>query len=224
MPKTLKSWVKDYLHLVQGHWRMFKYKEPPKHYLGLVVKGKAPIILIPGVHSTWPFLKPIADKLSLLGHAIYILPRLGYNTFEISASAKIVRDLIEEKDLINVIIIAHSKGGLIGKKVLITHNKDNRVKKLIAIATPFGGSEIVKYLPLKHLKDLYSQNKAILSLQKHTKTNSKIVSIYGLWDNHVWPTESCRLIGAKNIKVNVLGHHKILNSRQVLKAIKKEVG
>ncbi len=219
----LKGWIKDYLHLVQGHWRMFKFKEPPKHYLGYVFQGKAPLILVPGVHSTWPFLKPIADKLSLLGHPVYILPRLGYNTFKISASAKIVRDLIEEKNLKNAVIIAHSKGGLIGKKVLISQNRDNRVKKLIAIATPFGGSEIVKYLPLKPLKDLHPKNKTILNLQKNTKVNSNIVSIYGLWDNHVWPTESCHLVGAKNIKVNVLGHHKILNSSQVLRAIKKEL-
>lgn len=219
----LKHWIKDYLHLVQGHWRMFKFKEPPKHYLGHVVKGKAPLILVPGIHSTWPFLKPIADKLSRSGHPVYILPRLGNNTFQISVSAKIVRDLIEEKGLKNTILIAHSKGGLIGKKVLIAHNRDNRVKKLIAIATPFGGSEIVKHLPLKHLKELHPKNKTLLNLQKHVKVNSKIVSIYGLWDNHVWPTESCHLIGAKNIKVNILGHHKILSSGKVLKAIKREL-
>ena len=219
----LKHWIKDYLHLVQGHWRMFKYKEPPKHYLGYLVKGRAPLILVPGTHSTWPFLKPIADKLSLLGHPVYILPRLGYNTSKIAASAKIVRDLIMEKGLKNVIIIAHSKGGLIGKKVLISHNRDKRVKKLIAIATPFGGSEAVRYLPLKTLEELHPKNKTLLNLQKHPEINSGIVSIYGLWDNHVWPTESCRLSGAKNIKVRVMGHHKILNNTQVLRAIKKEI-
>jgi triacylglycerol lipase len=218
-----KHWIKDYLHLVQGHWRMFKYKEPPKHYLGHVVKGKAPLILIPGVTSTWPFLKPIADKLSHSGHPVYILPRLGNNTFQISVSAKIVRDLIDKKDLKNAVIIAHSKGGLIGKKTLISYNKDNRIKKLIAIATPFGGSGIVKYLPVKFLKELHPKNKTLLNLQKNTKVNAKIVSIYGLWDNHVWPTESCYLKGAKNIKINILGHHKILSSGKVLSVIKKEL-
>lgn len=134
--KKVAYWVHDYLFALHKQSHAFLIRKPPEHYLGYVKEGKAPIVLIPGVYEKWHFLKAFADPLSLAGHPIYVLEHLGYNTKAIHHSAKLVRELISEKNLRSVIILAHSKGGLIGKHLLAFDNADGRVKKVIAIATP----------------------------------------------------------------------------------------
>ena len=222
MVKKIKHWFIDYLHALRGHSYSF-FVKPPRHYLDYVKAEKAPIILIPGVYEKWHFLKAIADPLSLKGHPIYVLEHLGYNTKEIHHAAKLIQELIDEKNLHNVILIAHSKGGLIGKYLLAFHNKDRRIKKLIAIATPFGGSHIVKLIPHKAGKELAPTSKIIQDLQEKKEVNTMIISIYGTFDNHVWPETSCNLEGATNIQIDVHGHHKILFDKKLKEIIQSVV-
>jgi triacylglycerol lipase len=199
------------------------FYKPPKHYLGFIVENKSPIILIPGLYTKWQFLKAIADPISLKGHPVYVVENLGYNTRAIDDSARLVREFVDEKNLHDVTIIAHSKGGLIAEYFLTYNNQDGRVVKVIAIATPFLGSNVVKYLPGKAYKELHPESEMIKKLNSENDINNKIVSIYGEYDNHVWPTGNCRLEGAKNIQVNIYGHHKILFSKQVREIVLEEV-
>ncbi len=223
MIRKLGHWVHDYLYAVHQAAYSFIYRGVPRHYLGYVVSGRPPIILIPGIYEKWHSLKAFADPLSRRGHPVYALTHLGYNTGAISRSAQLVRELIEEQKLRKVIILAHSKGGLIGKAVLAFHNRDNRVRKVIAIASPFGGSYAVNYFPIRTLRELHPSHETIRRLQQEKTVNRHIVSIFGVFDNHVWPEDSCRLPGARNIEVNVHGHHKILFDREVRRIVLAEV-
>ena len=191
MTKKFTNWVRDYLYLIKGY--SFLFYKPPKHYLGFVLEKKPPVILIPGVNIKWQFLKAIADLISLNGNPVYAVEHLGYNTKAIDHSAKVIRELIDEKNLHDVIIVAHSKGGLIAKHLLAYDNKDGRIVKVIAIATPFQGSHLVKFIRSKTLKELHPESEIIKKLHSQADVNHKIVSIFGEYDNHVWPTESSRL-------------------------------
>ncbi len=217
-------WVRDYLRAIHGHSLVFIHRNPPRHYLGHIVEGKNPIILIPGVFEKWHFLKAIADSLSLRGHPIYVLEHIGYNTKEIHHTAKSIREFIDKEKLKDVIIIAHSKGGLIGKHLLNFHNKDEKIKKVIAIASPFAGSHITKFIPHRAIMELSPHSQIVKELNEKKEFNHKIVSIFGLFDNHVWPESSCRLEGAKNIEVHTHGHHKILFDKKVHDIIASEIG
>ena len=221
--KKIGHWIRDYLYAIHGHGLVFIHKNPPKHYLGHAVEGKKAIVLIPGVLEKWHFLKAIADPLSLKGHPIYVLEHLGYNTKEIHHTAESVREFIDKEKLKDVVIIAHSKGGLIGKHLLNFHNKDEKIKKVIAIASPFGGSHAVKFMPHKMFKELSPHSQTIKELSEKKEFNHKIVSIFGIFDNHVWPESSCRLGGAKNIEVHTHGHHRILFDKKVQDIIVSEV-
>lgn len=213
MITKFKQWIEDYIHASIFYSKSFIYRESPKHYLGHIVDTKVPIILIPGINTKWQFLKIIADELSKIGHPIYIVRDLGYNRKSIHDSAKIVRNLIDKTDLKNIIILAHSKGGLIGKEILIHFNNDERVIKVIAVATPFLGSDIGKIIPDKAVKELSPQSDIIIKQNNIFHVNEKIISIYGMYDNHVWPTENSILQGAENIQIKVDGHHKILSNK-----------
>src|SRR5438270_8373418 len=105
----LSAWIKDYAHLVRLGSLMYFRRTPPRHYLGHVIDGKIPIIILPGIFGRWAFLKPLADHISLLGHPVYIVPKLGNNIGDIPSSAKKALEVIIENRLKNVIIVAHSK-------------------------------------------------------------------------------------------------------------------
>jgi hypothetical protein len=211
MIRKLKSWGEDYIHLASLYGKTVWYRTPPEDYLGYIVQTKVPVVLLPGVNTTWQFMKIIADEVSRVGHPIYILKDLGYNRKEIRESADIARALIDKENLQNVIILAHSKGGLIGKELLINSNADSVITKVITIATPFCGSRIAKVVPDAAMKELRPDSKVILNHNINSDVNKDIISIYGTFDNHIWPTESCHLEGAENIQVPVDGHHKILS-------------
>ncbi len=220
--RNLKYWIRDYAHWTHKQSLAFLYRRPPAHYLGHTDKGKKPVVLIPGLLEKWQFLKAVADLLSLQGHPVYVVERIGYNTKEIHHAAKLVREFIEENGLRHVIIVAHSKGGLIGKYILAFHNQDRRVDKVITVATPFHGSAIVRSMPHPALKELAPESEVIRTLSEREEVNHSIVSIFGVFDNHVWPGSSCRLEGAKNIQIEAYGHHKILSDKKTREIIAAE--
>src|SRR3989338_7408769 len=152
--KKTGYWIIDYYYLLLGKLLMYFYKNPPKSYLDYVLPGKNPVILIPGNSNRWGFLKKLADSISRFGHPVYIVDKLGLNMFDIPTSAKIVREIIDEKNLKNVVLLGHSKGGVVGKYILIHENKDNQISRLIAIGAPFSGSNIVNHLPSRSFREL----------------------------------------------------------------------
>ena len=223
MIKKFIHWLLDYFYAIYVIGKTFILRVEPRHYLEHIVEAKVPIILIPGIFEKWHFLKYFADALSELGHPIYILNHLGYNRKEISHSAQIVREFIEEKELKNIIILAHSKGGLIGKELLLHHNNDMRVINLIAVASPFRGSKIARGMPVRALRELAPGGHILEKQNIQTGVNQKIISIYGSFDNHIWPGDSSHLENAENIQVTIYGHHKILANKKVRKIILDKV-
>ena len=218
MKKTI-HWIIDYYYLLYGILLMLIHKNPPRHYLDFVVKGKVPIILIPGISNKWGFLKHLGDSISRKGHPVHTVNKLKFNFLDISTSAKIVREIIDKNNLEKAIIIGHSKGGLIGKYLLIHENKDNRIKRLIAIGAPFSGSKLAKISPRISFKELTPESKIIQEMNSHKEVNSKIVSIMPGFDNHVWHEKGSNLEGAINITVPTYGHHKILFDKDVINKI-----
>jgi triacylglycerol lipase len=223
MLHTLGHWLRDYVHMARLHAYRIVYRKPPEHYLGHIVAGKVPVVIIPGIYEKWQCMKPIADALSLEGHPVYVLPRLGDMLRAIPESAALVRELIDERHLTNSAIVAHSKGGLVGKYLLAFHNADGAVRRMIAIATPFGGSRIARLIPGAHYRELDPESPILQKLGVAGRVNDRITSIFGVFDNHVWPTESCHLEGAENIQVPVHGHHKILFDRHVREIVMRKV-
>jgi pimeloyl-ACP methyl ester carboxylesterase len=222
-PKKLSHWVSDYGYMIHGAVLGVMHRNPPEHYTGYVVDGKVPVVMIPGVTSRWAFLKRLADAISLLGHPVYIVPSLGNNLYSVPESAKKVYEVIAKENLTNVVLVAHSKGGLIGKYLMSHDDTEGRVIRLISIATPYSGSAITKLLPIEPIKELHNDSELITYLKTHTVVNSKITSICPLYDNHVWAEEGSHLEGAKNVNVEVNGHHKVVYSKQVEDIVVQEL-
>lgn len=192
------TWLKEVVQLFHGAVVMEIHREAPEHYLGYTIDGRVPVILIPGILGRWGYMKKLGDKISLLGHPVYIVPQLGLNIYSIPNSAKIlhslvvqiipkykhalphlekgaraIRNVIEQNNIKGAVLVAHSKGGLIGKYLLIHNNKDDRVLGLVAVATPFSGSALAKLVPHDSFKELKTDSEILRDMEKHSEVNSK---------------------------------------------------
>ena len=211
--ERIRYWVDDSVTMLrlQGKSRLFTRQ--PDSYTEHN-EGKSPVILIPGLFERWGVLGKIAKSISRSGHDVFIIPELGDNLFDIETSADIVERFIRINGIPeNRRIVAHSKGGIIGKKVL----NDGYADRMIAIASPFSGSDFAGYFPLNVIQEMTPGNEKIKELMEQREVNKRIISIYPVEDNLI-PNGS-RLEGAENISVSVKGHHKILIDKRVIRII-----
>jgi triacylglycerol lipase len=217
MIKQLYSWTLDYLWATrqQGSGLIHHLRRTA---LPLAPAGhQPPVLIIPGVYEPWTFMLPIVRALHAAGHPIHALDTLGYNTARIPAAAAHVAAYLEQANLRDVIIVAHSKGGLIGKYALDHHDPGHRIRHLIAVATPFSGSPYARLFINRAVRDFAPTNAVIRELQATTTNNHRITSIYGVFDPHI-PGRSA-LAGATNIELPVMGHFRILADPLVIKTV-----
>lgn len=237
------AWGKEFFELFRGTAVNAWHTTPPEHYLGYMLDGRVPVVLIPGIMNRWGYMKSLGDKISLLGHPVHLVPELGNNISSIPESAKMldrvvsvlvphhqklhhikkgaeaVRRFIEQKDIKGVVLVAHSKGGLIGKYLLMHYNHDHRVLGLVAMAAPFSGSAIAKLFPHHAFKELHHDSDILQDLKRAGHVNERIISIYPEYDTHVWAEKKSFLDGAlENIELPLHGHS-IVTSRLAQTAV-----
>ena len=216
-------WVFDYIYV--GFWQLagFIRRGDASRLIHSGQKQKnTPVILIPGVYERWEFMKPIAKSIFAAGYDIHVIEGLGYNRGSVEQMAEIVNQYVRERELKSCVIVAHSKGGLIGKYLLAYCNEERRFIGMTAISTPFTGSVYAQFLPVSSLR-IFAPNSPLLSLlAKNAEVNKHIFSIYGKFDPHI-PGGSF-LEGATNIKLQTYGHFRIVNDKRVHCEIIKTVG
>lgn len=181
-----------------------------------------PVLLLPGVYETWQFLRPVADMLHEAGHPIHVLPELGYNRKTIAASAELAQRYLDARGLRRVILVAHSKGGLVGKHMMVLDDREGRIAQLIAINTPFGGSKWARYHPIPTLRAFSPTDETLVRLMADLAANQRITSIFSRLDPLI-PGGS-RLEGATNRELDLVGHFRLLGSRLLIEAVMESIG
>lgn len=223
-PLTI-AWVviADYAYAAVWHARALFTRETPKAYAH-GDRDKPSIILIPGVYETWMFLKPVADRLNADGYRIKVARGLGYNRRPIrDTSARLARALARlSANPAGGIVVAHSKGGLIGKDLLVTGRGHSGIRGVVAVCSPFSGSRLARYVLLdRSLREFDPQDETIVALSSENGVNGDIVSIYGEFDPHV--PDGSVLHGATNVLLPVSGHFRILGSPELVDAVQHAV-
>jgi triacylglycerol lipase len=180
-----------------------------------------PVVILPGVYETWHFMKPIADELNRRGHPVHVVHAIGFNRDPIPATAQIVARELAALELHDVALVAHSKGGLIGKHLMAFDDPGGRVDRLIAIAAPFGGSRMARYMLGSTLRAFLPGDPVIRSLSGELAVNSRITSIYPRYDPNI--PEGSRLDGATNIELPHWGHFRILIAADAIAAVVEAV-
>lgn len=210
--RSLAWWAADYVYA--GWWQLRATLSRTDAAAFATGEG-TPIVVLPGVYETWRFLQPLVTVLHERGHPVHVVDLLRRNRRPVPEMADRVREHLVARDLRDVVLVAHSKGGLIGKLVMSSPEGAERVRSMVAVAAPFSGSRYARLLPLAPTLRIFSPADAtIVGLARETTVNSRIVSLYGRFDPHI--PERSELVGATNIELDTGGHFRILAHPRVL--------
>ena len=179
------------------------------------------VLLVPGVYEPWAFMRPVADLLHGEGHRVHVLPALGYNRGPIPQAAALLGRHLREHDLRDVVIVGHSKGGLIGKLAMLREDPDGRIRSMVAVNTPFAGSAYARWIPLPSIRAFVPTDATLVALAAEIEVNSRITSVHSRWDPHI-PAGSV-LDGAANITLDVPGHFRSLEDPRLREVILEAV-
>ncbi|WP_154792891.1 alpha/beta hydrolase [Occultella kanbiaonis] len=210
------AWAADYAYAVGRIAHSLVTREPrwartPRRGAGV------PVVLVPGVYESWRFLEPLAGRLHDAGHPVHVVRELGLNHADVRTGADVVARHLARLALPGVVLVAHSKGGLIGKQVMLDGVATvgvpgaPRVLGMVAVNTPFAGSSYARYLPVAAVRALSPAG--VRSLGRQRAVDAAITSVHASWDPHI-PGGS-ELPGARNVRVPVSGHFRILGDPRV---------
>ncbi|MDK1359823.1 alpha/beta hydrolase [Arthrobacter sp. zg-Y1219] len=221
-----RAWAADYAYVAYWQVRGFLFRKDPAVYLAPSKESAAgsqrcPVILIPGVYENWQFLRPLAEALSARGHPVHTVAPLGYNRGRIDRMAVLVQEYLVEHDLSGVVAVAHSKGGLIGKQLMLLPEGGRRVDRMVAVNTPFSGSVYANFFVLPSIRAFAPRNKFLRRLQESSDINARITSVYSRFDPHI-PGGS-HLPGARNIRLETMGHFRPIGDPRLLAVLEQEL-
>lgn len=207
-------WLLDYLYAGIWQVRAALSRTDPVNFLAGTA---APVVIVPGVYESWQFMRPVIDALHKAGHPVHVLTALGHNRRPVVEAARLVEAYIEERDLTGAVIVAHSKGGLVGKYVMNRLDDTGRVCGMVAICTPFGGSRYARYMLSPTLRAFSAADPGLVALGADVRANARVVSVFGLFDPHI--PEGSELAGARNVRIDTGGHFRILGEPATVKTV-----
>lgn len=188
-----------------------------------------PVVILPGIFESWHYLQRIVEGLSGAGHPVYIVGDIGINGRPIPATARRVYRYLIAHDLRDAILVAHSKGGLVGKHVMLHDARVNpgadlpgrrRVAHLIAVNTPWRGSELARF-GLGAWREFHPTRPVMAQLSAENDVDARITAIDSIIDEYV-PADSAPS-AATQIRVPVVGHFRVLADRGVVALIVERV-
>jgi pimeloyl-ACP methyl ester carboxylesterase len=211
-------WLQDYLYAAGWQVRgMFSRVQPGSFHQGHL----APVIIIPGVYENWQFMLPLIHRIHDAGHPVHVVTVLQRNKLDVPAAARMVAQHLDEAGLRDAAIVAHSKGGLIGKYAMLNLDPEHRIERMIAVCTPFSGSRYARYMLLPSLRIFSPRNALTRQLAREETINSRITSIYGPFDPHI--PEGSVLPGATNIELPTAGHFRVLGDSETARIIVEQL-
>jgi pimeloyl-ACP methyl ester carboxylesterase len=187
-----------------------------------------PVLLIHGYGANSGYWKPCSKLLTRAGishQAIELEPVLA----SIDDYAELINTAVEalcaSSGQQQVIILAHSMGGLAARAFVRVHGSE-RVAKLITLGTPHFGSTLANFAMGVNATQMQRAAPAWLHALADTETpalRACVVSIYSRQDNIVAPQDSAHLPGASNVAVELIGHVALGFDAGVLKLVLNEI-
>jgi hypothetical protein len=217
--RVMGWWVQDYLYAGQRQLRSVLSRTNPGEFLS---GAGRPVVVIPGIYENWRFMLPLISSLHAAGHPVHVVTLLQRNRLPVSDAAALVAAYIAARNMEDVVLVAHSKGGLIGKYMMMALDPDVRIKRMVAVCSPFSGSRYAGFMWLPSLRAFSPRNAVTLQLTREERINARITSVYGLFDPHI--PEGSVLPGARNIRLDTGGHFRILGDDATVRTIVEETG
>lgn len=215
--RAARWWVEDYLYAALRQVRSALSRTRADEFLSGTGR---PVVVIPGIYEDWRFMLPLVRRLHAAGHPVHVVTLLQRNRIAVPKAAELIAGYLRDQSLADVMIVAHSKGGLIGKYVMMSLDPEARITGMVAVCTPFSGSRYASFMLLPSLRAFSPRDAVTLQLSREQRVNERISSVYGVFDPHI--PEGSELPGARNIQLQTGGHFRILSHEDTIRTILAE--
>lgn len=136
--------------------------------------------------------------------------------------AKKIAEIKTDSNCEEIILIGHSMGGLVASYYSEFLDKDNLIKKIITIGTPFHGTKLCVAAAGENAKQMYPDSKFSQELISKINISSKqYYQVLSQFDNLVFPWRSAILDNSRTTKfiLPLSSHLGMLHCRKVIKQI-----
>ena len=179
--------------------------------LRLQPRGRGlPVLLVHGYACNSGYWLPMSKLLTQAGISHYGIdlepPGASIDDFVPQVRAGVER-LCAETGSKQVIVLAHSMGGLVARAYLRRHG-DAHIARVITLGTPHNGTALAGFGPGSNALQMRRDSEWLAALA-HTEADLQrqlFSSIYSVHDNIVAPQDSSVLPGARNLVFGAIGH------------------
>lgn len=216
---TAAAFLRMYLEelvatLVSSSWHMpfFRLAAMPA-----VLGCGTPVLLIHGYGCNSGYWQPLARALRaarISHHAVNLEPVLGDIDCYLAQVSHAVDSLCAATGAVQVVIVAHSMGGLVARSWLRA-NGWQHVAGLITLGTPHQGTALAQFGIGTNARQMCPSDQAggagcnpwLATLNAETaERREQIMSIYSMHDNIIAPATSSCLAGTREVAFDGIGH------------------
>lgn len=187
----------------------------------------APVLLVHGYGCNsgyWAHLTPLLDAARISHATLDLAPVTASIDDYVPLVEEGVRALLAATGAAQVVIVAHSMGGLVARAWMRFAGLD-RVARVITLGTPHHGTSMASFgigINALQMRRDGPWLRALASAE-NAATRALITSIYTHHDNIVAPQTSSELDGARNLAFSGVGHVALGANRGILAAVMREL-
>ena len=217
--------------LLQSSWFMAKARAGERIYPD---SAQLPVLLLHGYGCNsgyWAHLTPLLDAARISHAALDLEPVLGAIDDYLPLVQGACECLCTKTNASQVIIVAHSMGGLVARAYMRAHGAD-RVAHVFTLGTPHHGTSLASFGVGRNAAQMRRQAGAAapesawlqaLAASESAATRARITSLFTHHDNIVAPQTSSSLEGARNIEFGGVGHVAMGRNRRILARLMDEI-
>ncbi len=200
-----------------------------------ILEQGLPVLLIHGYGCNsgywWHFSRHL-HRAGISHHAVDLEPVLGDIDDYVPQIATAIDALCSATRQSQVIIVAHSMGGLVARAWVREHGLQ-QVARLITLGTPHHGTGLAQFGLGKNARQMRRErgtgqagcNAWLAALRaSEPALQSHLISIYSRHDNIVAPRTSCEVPGAKNLVFSGVGHVALAFDAAVTACVLEQIG
>ena len=217
--------IREFLGLLRfEHLIRWDLKAPPGP-----IRVDAPLlVLLHGTYCSAAVWQPIVRDLEASTGCGVWAPDIAPTDVDLSTQglcfARHLEQATAAKPEREVIVVAHSLGGLIARLYLSRRLGAVPIRKLICLGTPHEGTLSAKLLSSRIGHDMRPGSSVLAELGSAPPcTATEIVSYYSEHDNLIIPAASARLAGVRSVAVSGIGHISMIYSRALFELLVREI-
>ena len=210
--------------LLASSWSM---AWPKKNWHIALEANGLPVLLVHGYACNsgyWRQLCALLEQRHISHHALDLEPLGAAIDDYVPQLQRAIEALRARSGSLDLIIVAHSMGGLVVRAYLRAHGGAH-IARVITLGTPHHGTHLAQFGIGSNTRQMRPDGHwlATLACGESAAQRALLTSIFSHHDNIVAPQTSCRLQGAKNIEFGGVGHVAMGRDRRILQCVLDEI-